>query len=159
MLRSVTATITAITVADLDAAGELLRSTLAENCVDPNVIAEHYVADWIGSGAPVLGAWISGRLIGYAMLERTAGPAPFGVVALSVLRRYRRRGFGEQLMRVLLEEAKRAGEIGEVWLSVARDNLPARALYEKLCFVERPDPPPVMFVPTKYLTMVWRPDR
>jgi ribosomal protein S18 acetylase RimI-like enzyme len=28
--------------------------------------------------------------------------------------------------------ARRAGEIGEVWLPVAPDNLPARGLYEKL---------------------------
>ena len=155
----VTAAIAPITAADVDAASELLRLTLMESCIDPNAITEHYVANWIRSGAPVLGAWVGGHLIGYAMLERIAGPEPVGVVALSVLRRYRRRGFGEQLMRVLLAEAQRAGEIDEVWLSVAPDNLPARALYEKLCFVERPDPPSTMFVPSKDLTMVWRPDR
>lgn len=78
---------------------------------------------------------------------------------MSVLRGYRRHGFGEQLMRALLAKAQRAGEIDEIWLSVAPDNLPAWALYEKLCFVARPDPPPTMFVPAKYLTMVWRQDR
>jgi len=159
MLPSVIATIAPITAADLGAAGEMLRLTLIENCVDPNVIAEHYVADWIGCCAPVLGARVGGQLVGYATLERIPGPGAFGVVALSVLSRYRRRGLGEKLLRALLTEAQRAGEISEVWLSVAPDNLPARALYEKLCFAAHLNPPPTMFVPAKYLTLVWRPDR
>jgi ribosomal protein S18 acetylase RimI-like enzyme len=113
------AKIVPITPADLAATSELLRLTLAENCIEPNVVTEHYVAGWIGNGAPVLGARVGGRLVGYAMLERGSGAAPYGVVALSVLQRYRRKGLGERLMRALLAEARRSGEIDEVWLSVA----------------------------------------
>jgi len=152
-----TVTIVAITVAEFDAASELLRLTLIESGSDPNVITERYVVRWIGSGAPVLGARVGAHLVGYAMIER--GPLRCGVVALSVLQRHRRQGLGERLMRSLLTEAHRSGEIDEVWLSVAPDNLPARALYEKLGFVDRVNPPSTMFVPAAYLTMLWRPDR
>jgi len=159
MPRPMTAKIVPITAADLGTAGELLRLTLAESCIEPNVVTEHYVAGWVGNGAPVFGARIGGRLVGYAMLERGTQPEPFGIVALSVLRRYRRKGLGKRLMRALLDEMRWEGQVDEVWLSVAPDNLPARALYEKLGFVERAAAPLTMFVPATYLTMLWRPDR
>jgi ribosomal protein S18 acetylase RimI-like enzyme len=152
-----TVTIAAITAAEFDAASELLRLTLIESGSDPNVITERYVAGWIGSGAPVLGARVGAHLVGYAMLER--GPLSCGVVAPSVLQRHRRQGLGERLMRGLLAEARRSGEIDEVWLSVAPDNLPARTLYGKLGFVDRADPPSTMSMPANYLSMLWRPDR
>jgi ribosomal protein S18 acetylase RimI-like enzyme len=148
-----------ITVADIAAAVELLRLTLAEDGIEPETITDRYVADWISRGRPLLGAWIGERLVGYAMLERGPGPTSFGIVALSVLQPHRRQGLGEQLMRALLAEVRRADEIDEVWLSVAPDNLPARALYEKLGFVYRVGSPKTMFVTTTYLTMLWRPDR
>jgi ribosomal protein S18 acetylase RimI-like enzyme len=148
-----------ITVADIDAVVELLCLTLAEDGVEPETITDRYVAHWIGRGGPLLGAWIGERLVGYVMLERNPGPASFGIVALSVLQPHRRQGLGEQLIRALLAEVRRADEIDEVWLSVAPDNLPARTLYEKLGFVGRVRPPKAMFVPTTYLTMLWRPDR
>jgi [ribosomal protein S18]-alanine N-acetyltransferase len=155
----VTATIVPITPANLAATSELLRRTLVENGIEPNVVTEHYVAGWIGNGAPVLGARVGGHLVGYAMLERGSGATPYGVVALSVLQHYRCKGLGERLMRALLAEARRSGEIDEVWLSVAPDNLPALALYEKLGFVDRAGGPPTLFVPATYVTMLWRPDR
>jgi ribosomal protein S18 acetylase RimI-like enzyme len=148
-----------ITVADIDGAVELLRLTLSEDRIEPDTITGRYVTNWIGRGAPLLGAWVDARLVGYAMLERGPRPASLGIVALSVLQNYRRRGLGEQLMRALLAEVRQAGEIDEVWLSVAPDNLPARALYEKLGFVDRVGSPATMFVPATYLTMLWRPDR
>jgi ribosomal protein S18 acetylase RimI-like enzyme len=80
------------------------------------------------------------------------------VVALSVLRPYRRKGLGERLMRALLASVRSGGKIDEVWLSVAPGNLPARRLYEKLGFVDRADPLPSLFVPASYLTMLWQPE-
>lgn len=150
------AAIVPIAAADLDAAAALLRLTLVESGIEPDVVTERYVAGWIGGGAPLLGARVGPVLVGYAMLERGPGPGDFGVVALSVLQRYRRQGLGEKLMRALLEAVRQAGEIGEVWLSVAPENLPARALYEKLGFTGRADPPLAMFVPAAHLTMLCR---
>jgi [ribosomal protein S18]-alanine N-acetyltransferase len=159
MAARLSVTIGPITAADIDAAVELLRLTLAEDGVEPDSITGRYVVSWIGRGAPLLGASVGSRLVGYAMLERGPGPACFGTVALSVLQRHRRRGIGERLMRALLSEVRQAGEIDEVWLSVAPDNLPALALYEKLGFVDRAGSPATMFVPAMYLAMLWRPDR
>jgi len=131
--------------------------------LDGEAISTLYVARWIAladraAGALLLGARVGKRLVGYAMLEPGPGAAAaIGVVALSVLRHYRRKGVGEQLMRALLGGARDGGQIEQVWLSTAPENLPGRRLYEKLGFVARADPPPSLFVPVSYLTMRWRP--
>jgi len=151
------AAITPITIDDLDVVADLLRLTLTESGVDPGVVTDRYAASWMQGGRAVFGARIGRCLVGYAILEPHEGPS--NTVALSVLERYRRQGLGEKLMRALLDEIRRVGEIGEVWLSVAPDNLPARALYEKLNFVTRTDAPSGLFAPAGYLTMLWRPDR
>jgi ribosomal protein S18 acetylase RimI-like enzyme len=159
MTAELSIAIAPIKFADSAAVIKLLRLTLMEDGMAPEIVTKPYVDGWISGGAPLLGAWVGTRLVGYARLERGPGHVRFGVVALSVLQRHRRHGLGEQLMRELLNEARLSGEIDEVWLSVAADNLPARALYEKLGFVDRTDPPATVFVPAMYLTMLWRPDR
>ena len=60
--------------------------------------------------------------------------AGLGVVALTVLAAYRRKGLGEALLRALLDAAAKIG-LGQVWLSVRPDNTPALHLYEKLGFL------------------------
>src|SRR5439155_1190429 len=75
------------------------------------------------------------RLVGYGRLDRGRDDAVrLGVVALTVLEAYRRKGLGEALMRALLRGAA-VGGLSEVWLSVRPDNTPAVRLYEKLGFV------------------------
>jgi ribosomal protein S18 acetylase RimI-like enzyme len=142
----------------------VLRQTHVEGNMEPAAITDRYVADWIGSatgagGTLLFGARVKGSLVGYAMIERGRGAAAsIGAVAVSVLRQYRRKGLGERLMRALLTGASHDREIHEVWLSVERQNLPARRLYEKLGFVDREEPPPSLVVPSNFLAMLWRTD-
>jgi ribosomal protein S18 acetylase RimI-like enzyme len=164
VLGPVAATLAPITIADLDATGDLLRRTHRESGMDAEAITDRYVANWIRSltGAPgglLIGAHVDQRLVGYAALEHSQGAAPaIGAVALTVLRQYRRKGLGERLMRALLALAREVDEVTEVWLSVAPQNLPALRLYEKLGFAYRAEPPSSLFVPATYLAMLWRPD-
>jgi ribosomal protein S18 acetylase RimI-like enzyme len=164
VLGPLSADIAPITSADLDDAVDLLRQIHVESGLDPEAISIGYVTRWIGTadgaaGGLLIGARVGRRLVGYAMIERGPGAAAaIGVVALSVLRPYRRKGLGERLMRALLASVRDGGKIDEVWLSVAPGNLPARRLYEKLGFVDRVDPPPSLFVPASYLTMLWQPE-
>jgi ribosomal protein S18 acetylase RimI-like enzyme len=164
VLGPLAADIAPITSADLDDAVDLLRQTHVESGLEPEAISIGYVTRWIGTaggaaGGLLIGARVGKRLVGYAMLERGPGAAAaVGVIALSVLRHYRRRGLGERLMRALLAGVRDGGKIDEVWLSVAPGNLPARRLYEKLGFVDRANPPPSLFVPASYVTMLWQPE-
>jgi len=158
------ANIAPITIVDLDAIGDLLRQTHRESGMDAEAITDRYVANWIRSltGAPgglLIAAHVGKHFIGYAALERCRSAGAVGTVALTVLKQYRRKGIGERLMRALMAAVREAGEITEVWLSVAPQNLPARRLYEKLGFAQRAQPPSSLFVPAAYLAMLWRPDR
>jgi len=111
------------------------------------------VDEWIAAEHRLFGARAAPGLVGYAVLERHER---IGAVGLSVLRDYRRKGLGEQLMRALLAAVREDGQIAELWLAVAPENLPARRLYEKLGFVDRADPPPSLVVPAAYSAMLWR---
>jgi ribosomal protein S18 acetylase RimI-like enzyme len=163
VLGPVAATLAPITIAELDATGDLLRWTHRESGMDAKAITDRYVANWIRSltGAPgglLIGAQVGEHLVGYAALERGQSAGAIGAVALTVLRQYRRKGLGEQLMRALMAAARDGAEMKEIWLSVAPQNLPALRLYEKLGFVYRAEPPSSLFVPATYLAMLWRPD-
>ncbi|MGB2838304.1 MAG: GNAT family N-acetyltransferase [Actinomycetes bacterium] len=58
-----------------------------------------------------------------------------GVTALEVPEAHRRRGVGRSLMTALIAHAA-DNQCRHVWLQVARDNAPARALYDQLGFAE-----------------------
>jgi hypothetical protein len=91
-------------------------------------------------------------------IEPDSATEIFDAVALRALQQCRYKGLARNGCAPCWAQ-RQTGEIGEVWLSVALENLPARALYEKLGLVGRADPSPAMFVPAHYLTMLWRPDR
>jgi len=67
------------------------------------------------------------RKVGYAALDRRY------FINIYVSPEYRRRGIGTQLLRYLLNEARKRG-IYMVFLVVFLDNLPALRLYHKLKF-------------------------
>lgn len=142
--------------ADHDAVATLLRLTNAESGIDPEAISGRYVSDWIAAGHRLFGARAAPGLVGYALLERREQT---GAIGLSVLRHYRGKRVGEQLMRALLAAVRGDPQIAQLWLAVAPENLPARRLYEKLSFIDRADPPPSLVVPAGYATMLWQPDR
>lgn len=58
------------------------------------------------------------------------------IARVGVLREFHRKGYAEQILRYLLEEAPKRGYDG-VMLLVGRDNAAAKALYEKLGFENR----------------------
>ena len=155
-LRPTTCSIDRLGPPDHDEIATLLRLTNIESDIDTDAISARYLSDWIASAHLLFGARAAPGLVGYAMLERRER---IGAVGLSVLRHYRRKGLGERLMRALLAAAGADRQIDQVWLAVARENLPARRLYEKLGFVYRADPPPSLVVPAGYSAMLWRPDR
>jgi ribosomal protein S18 acetylase RimI-like enzyme len=165
VLGLVSAAIAPITAADHDDVADLLRQTNLESGAEPDAITEAYVADWIAStigiaGGALIGARAMQHLVGYSRIERGRNAAAgIGIVGLTVLTHYRRRGIGEQLMRALMDAVRGMGEIAQVWLSVEPRNLPARRLYEKLGFVYRAKVPASVMVPPGYLTMLWQPER
>jgi len=67
------------------------------------------------------------RTVGYIVLDEMC------FISIYVSPGYRRRGIGTQLLRLLLNEAKRLG-INFIFLMVFLDNLPALKLYRKLNF-------------------------
>jgi ribosomal protein S18 acetylase RimI-like enzyme len=125
--------------AGVDSVADLLRRTDSEAGFDPDLIGIEHAAAFNALQAPDRGflfyAQVGARLVGYGRLDRGRDDASvFGVVALTVLEAYRRKGIGEALMRALLRGAASSG-LSEVWLSVRPDNTPAVRLYEKLGFV------------------------
>lgn len=72
------------------------------------------------------------RLLGYIGMQSVSGET--SVFNAAVLKEYRRKGFGEALVRQLVEEAEKRGS-ETVFLEVRSGNLPAISLYEKLGFV------------------------
>ena len=66
----------------------------------------------------------AGRARGYALVDRRQG-RPY-VAGIGVLPEWRRRGIGEQLMRLIL------GAHRDVWLHAREGNLSARRLYARL---------------------------
>jgi ribosomal protein S18 acetylase RimI-like enzyme len=165
VLGQVIAAIAPMTAADHHDVADLLRQTNLESGAEPGAITGAYVADWIAStigsaGGALIGARAGEGLVGYSRIERGRGAAAtIGIVGLTVLTHYRRKGIGEQLMRALMDAVRGMGEIEQVWLSVEPRNLPALRLYEKLGFVYRAKVPASVVVPPGYRTMLWQPER
>jgi ribosomal protein S18 acetylase RimI-like enzyme len=148
--------------ARLDAVVDLLRRTDFEGGFDPDLIGIEHAAALNAIRGPDQGfvfyARAGARLVGYGRLDRRPGDAAgFGVVALTVLEAYRRKGLGNALMRALLLAAAAARSLREVWLSVRPDNAPAIRLYEKLGFVRDVHHAPGGWAVPGEITMVWKP--
>jgi len=147
--------------ASVAAVADLLRQTHFEAGLDPDLIgiadARAFNAlDWADHGF-LFYARVGTRLVGYGRLDRGRGDARvLGVVALTVLEAYRRKGLGEGLLRTLLSAAVAAG-LRQVWLSVRPDNTPAICLYEKLGFVRNANRPAGRWAIPGEMTMVWLP--
>jgi ribosomal protein S18 acetylase RimI-like enzyme len=145
-----------------DAVFDLLRRNDAESGFDPLLVSRENAALFNAIRRPEQGflfyARVGGRLVGYARLDRGRNAAAdIGVVGLTVLEAFRRKGLGEAPLRALLDAAAN-GCLRQVWLSVRRDNTPAIHLYEKLGFSYDPNPPPGRWVVPGETTMVWLPE-
>lgn len=148
--------------AGLDAVLDLLRRTDAESGHDACRVGAENAAAFNAVRAAAEGfvfyARVGGRLVGYARLDRSVnGVAEVGVVALTVLAAYRRKGLGEGLMRVLLHAAAEAPGLRQVWLTVRPDNVPALRLYEKLGFRRGKAAPLGLQMPAGEAAMLWQP--
>jgi ribosomal protein S18 acetylase RimI-like enzyme len=148
--------------ADSDAVLDLLRRTDFESGLDPELVRPENAWAFNALAAPHQGflyyARAGARLVGYARLERGRGPASgLGVVALTILAAFRRKGLGEALLRRVLRAAAE-GRLEAVWLSVRPDNVAALQLYEKLGFRRDANPPPARWAVPDEPTLVWRPD-
>ena len=144
--------------ASVDTVDDLLRRTDSEAGFDPDLIGLDHAARFNAIGSPDQGflfyARVGARLVGYGRLDRGRDAAnALGVVALTVLEAYRRKGIGEALMRALLRSAASSG-LKEVWLSVRPDNTPAVHLYEKLGFVRDASRPTGRWAVPGEVTMV-----
>jgi len=138
---------------------DLLRRTDFEAGFDGNLTRREHAATFNAVSAPGRGflfyARVGARLVGYGRLDRGHGDASaLGVVALTVLEAYRRKGIGEALMRALLRGAAQDGGLREVWLSVRPDNTPAVRLYDKLGFVRQASHPAGRWAVPGEVTMV-----
>jgi ribosomal protein S18 acetylase RimI-like enzyme len=157
-LGPVRADIVAAGGGDLDPVLDLLRRTEVEAGFDPGAVTRENAAAFDAIRTPEQGclffARTGTRLVGYGRLERGSGVAAgLGVVALTVLAAYRRKGLGEALLRTLLDTAAKTG-LSQVWLSVRPDNTPAIRLYEKLGFFRETSRPPGLWAIPGEMTMV-----
>jgi ribosomal protein S18 acetylase RimI-like enzyme len=148
--------------ASLDAVVGLLRQTDFEAGFDPDLIGLEHAAAFNALGSSDRGflfyARTGNRLVGYGRLDRHHSDAGvLGVVALTVLEAYRRKGIGEALLRALLRSAAEASGLREVWLSVRPDNMPALGLYDKCDFVRKASHPAGQWAARGEITMVWMP--
>jgi len=148
--------------ASLGAVADLLRRNDFESGFDGDQIGIEHAAAFNAIRPPEQGfvfyAGVGARLVGYGRLDRGHGDASGqGVVALTVLEAYRRKGIGEALMRGVLRAAAQQGNLTEVWLSVRPDNIPAVHLYEKLGFAREASHPPGRWAVPGEITMVWMP--
>ena len=82
-----------------------------------------------------LGAWDGKKLIastharkGLWNEQNNAG------IGISVLKKYRAKGLGEKLLRMIITVAKKKLKPKNIFLSVAVPNVPARSLYKKIGF-------------------------
>lgn len=148
--------------ASVDAVLDLLRCNDFEAGFDPDLIGLEHAAAFNAIRPPDQGFLfyprVGARLVGYGRLdrERADAGAP-GVVALTVLEAYRRKGIGEKLLGALLRAAASVPSLNEIWLSVRPDNTPAIRLYEKLGFVREASHPPGRWAVSGEITMVWMP--
>jgi ribosomal protein S18 acetylase RimI-like enzyme len=149
-------------MAGLEAVLDLLRRNDEEAGFDPALVGIDNAAAFDAICSPehgfVLYARTGRRLVGYCRLDRGSGEAAnLGVVALTVLAAYRRKGIGERLMRAVLNAAAAEPTLRRVWLSVRPDNVAAIRLYEKLRFARDPRHPPGRWATPGEITMVWSP--
>ncbi len=150
--------------ANVAAVHDLLRRTDAEDGRDPGLVPLAHAVGFNGLKIPAQGfifyAQIGERLVGYGRLDRGHGEAAvFGVVGLTVLEAYRRKGVGEALMHALMGAAGHAGDLREVWLAVEPANAPALRLYEKLGFIRNANRPGGGWAVPGQITMLWMPGR
>ncbi len=150
--------------ASVEAVAALLRQTDRESGFDPELIKLDHAATFNSLAAPDHGfifyARASGRLVGYSRLDRGRGDGTgLGVVSLTVLEAYRRKGIGEKLLRALLVAGAAERSLREIWLSVRPDNTPALRLYDKLGFVREENRPAGRWAVPGEVTMLWRPGR
>lgn len=161
-LGPVEAELTPASSAGLDAVLDLLRRTDDEAGFDPDGVRLENAAAFNAIRSPEEGfvfyARAGGRLVGYGRLDRGRGDAAgLGVVALTVLEAYRRKGIGQALLRALLHAATEESSLHRVWLSARPDNAPAIRLYEKLGFIRDANHPPGRWAIPGEITMVYRP--
>lgn len=147
--------------AALSAVLALLRRTDYEAGFDPARVGPDNAAAFDSVRSPergaVLYARVGAKLVGYGRIDRGGGDAAsFGVVALTVLEAYRRKGLGERLLRAL-QAAAASTRVQQLWLSVRPDNTPALRLYRKLGFREDSDSPSGPWAIQGEITMVWIP--
>ncbi len=124
----------------------LLRQTHVESALDPGLVQPEEVSRWLREACDparrlLTLARANGRLVGYAEVERQLVRGTLaGLLRMSVLLAYRRRGMGEAL---LARVEHRAASLGDqaMWLTVAEANAPARALYRKRGFQRAPEVP------------------
>jgi ribosomal protein S18 acetylase RimI-like enzyme len=148
--------------ASLTAVAGLLRQTDFEAGFDPDRIGLDHAAAFNALASPDRGllfyARSDHRLVGYGRLDRHhSDTGVLGVVALTVLEAYRRKGIGEALLRTLLRGATEASSLRAVWLSVRPDNTPALGLYRKVGFAPNATHPAGQWAVCGEITMVWIP--
>lgn len=73
----------------------------------------------------------NGKPVSYCISSRVFDEAE--LLRIAVLAEYRRRGFADLMMKMLLAEWK-ARDIRKIFLEVRRSNIPAASLYEKYGF-------------------------
>lgn len=83
-----------------------------------------------------LGAFAGGRMVGYFFLWRARARVP--LLGIGITDGFQRRALGEQMMRLLVREARNTGRDG-IELTTAMDNHGAFALHTKMGFVHYKD--------------------
>lgn len=106
---------------DLEAAAEI-EAACFRQCWSKPMLEESFASAW----NLFLGAEESGRLMGYGIVSVIAGEGE--VLRIAVLKGYRRRGIGRELLEVMAEAARQKGAQG-LTLEVRESNLTARNLY------------------------------
>jgi ribosomal protein S18 acetylase RimI-like enzyme len=139
---------------------DLLQQTDWEAGFDPAQVRLDNATEFNAVTAPRRGflfyARARGRLVGYGRLDRGRDEAAsLGIVALTVVEAYRRKGLGEALMRALLRAVADEPGMREVWLSVRPDNTPAVRLYDKLGFMPQAVHPLGRWVGEGEIAMRW----
>lgn len=94
--------------------------------------------DCLFAGYDCLSVEQGGAVVGYGILSVAAGEAH--ILNLCIDSKYRRHGYGEQLLDAMLLRASTA-EVREVFLEVRPSNLAAIALYQKKGFRQIADRP------------------
>jgi ribosomal-protein-alanine N-acetyltransferase len=114
-----------MTVDDLDAV------MVIELAVYPYPWTRRIMADCLHVGYRCRVGEIDGILAGYGIMSTGVGEAH--ILNLCVVDRFRRRGLGEALLIILLDEAQ-ALKVNDVFLEVRPSNCVALRLYERLGF-------------------------